>query len=273
MSLGKRISALRAEKRLSQGDLAEMLEVSRQSVSKWETDSSIPDLDKLIKLSEVFCVSLDELVKGEKKPEPAAEMPPPQTQQVVVIQKGKTPKNVAAAWMFFGLAALVFLAIALLGSLGGLIYAIPFVILGCICLIVKKYTGVAVAWTLYLMVDAFFLVATGIRWGSIRYTFQWTEHMNYLRLAFAWVLFFMMIALLIYTLWTFRKVPFEFNKKNALILLVGWMAFFLLRISIPPGYYVNGWIYYLANVREWIRFGLLTWLLSRSIAFVRRRKA
>ena len=64
MSLGTNISRLRAEKRLSQGDLAEVLEVSRQSVSKWETDSSVPDLDKLIKLSQLFGVTLDELVTG-----------------------------------------------------------------------------------------------------------------------------------------------------------------------------------------------------------------
>ena len=64
MSLGTNISRLRAEKHLSQGDLAEALGVSRQSVSKWETDSSVPDLDKLVKLSRVFGVSLDELVMG-----------------------------------------------------------------------------------------------------------------------------------------------------------------------------------------------------------------
>ena len=58
MSLGTNISRLQAEKRLSQGDLAEVLEVSRQSVSKWETDSSVPDLDKLIKLSQLFGVTL-----------------------------------------------------------------------------------------------------------------------------------------------------------------------------------------------------------------------
>jgi len=219
MSLGKRIATLRAEKRLSQGDLAERLEVSRQSVSKWETDSSVPDLDKLIKLSEIFDISLDELVKGEKKQEDIAEAPPVQPQQVVIIQREKTPRNVAAAWMFFGLAALVFLGITIIASsLGGLIYAIPFVILGCICLLVKKYTFVTVAWALYLMLDAFFLFATGIRWGSIRYTFQWTAQMNYLRLAFAWILLFVMIALLLYSIWTFRKVPFEYNQKNAFIL-------------------------------------------------------
>ena len=61
MSLGKNIYDLRTGKNLSQGDLADLLDVSRQSVSKWETDSAIPDLDKLMKMYDVFCVTLDEL--------------------------------------------------------------------------------------------------------------------------------------------------------------------------------------------------------------------
>lgn len=76
MSLGTNISRLRAEKRLSQGDLADILNVSRQSVSKWETDGSVPDLDKLVKLSRVFDVTLDELVTGEAPMAPAAETSP-----------------------------------------------------------------------------------------------------------------------------------------------------------------------------------------------------
>ncbi|MDD4570688.1 MAG: helix-turn-helix transcriptional regulator [Tepidanaerobacteraceae bacterium] len=52
---------LRTEHRLSQGDLAEKMGVSRQSVSKWETGSSVFDLDKLVALSELFDVSLDTL--------------------------------------------------------------------------------------------------------------------------------------------------------------------------------------------------------------------
>ena len=62
MTLGERIYKLRTEKEMSQGDLADALEVSRQSISKWETNSSVPELDKLVKLSEVFGVSLDELI-------------------------------------------------------------------------------------------------------------------------------------------------------------------------------------------------------------------
>ncbi|MEG2686715.1 MAG: helix-turn-helix transcriptional regulator, partial [Christensenellaceae bacterium] len=64
MSLGDRIRSLRGEKNLSQNDLAELLKVSRQSISKWETDGATPDLDKLVSMSEIFGVTLDTLIKG-----------------------------------------------------------------------------------------------------------------------------------------------------------------------------------------------------------------
>ncbi len=67
MSIGTKIFELRTTKNLSQGDLADILDVSRQSVSKWETDASIPDLDKLIKLCDLFDVTLDELTCREEK--------------------------------------------------------------------------------------------------------------------------------------------------------------------------------------------------------------
>jgi len=54
---------------MSQGDLANALEVSRQSVSKWETNTSVPELNKLVRMSEVFNISLDELIRGTKPEE------------------------------------------------------------------------------------------------------------------------------------------------------------------------------------------------------------
>ena len=66
MNLGERIYQLRNERNLSQGDLADRLEVSRQSVSKWENNMAVPDLDKLIKLCDIFEISLDELTGREK---------------------------------------------------------------------------------------------------------------------------------------------------------------------------------------------------------------
>ncbi len=64
MNLHETIYRLRTSQGMSQLELAEALEVSRQSISKWETGAAVPELDKLIKLSEVFGVTLDELVQG-----------------------------------------------------------------------------------------------------------------------------------------------------------------------------------------------------------------
>ena len=60
MSLGENIVALRKKRGLTQEKLAEVIEVSRQSVTKWESGESEPSIDKLIKLSKYFGVSIDE---------------------------------------------------------------------------------------------------------------------------------------------------------------------------------------------------------------------
>ncbi len=73
MTLGQHLTYLRTRQGWSQDVLAEQLGVSRQSVSKWETDSSVPDLDKLLGLSALFGVTLDELVKGPAEDGPRAD--------------------------------------------------------------------------------------------------------------------------------------------------------------------------------------------------------
>lgn len=65
MILADKIMQLRKQKGWSQEELAEKLGISRQSVSKWESGMSIPDLDKILKLSELFGVSTDYLLKEE----------------------------------------------------------------------------------------------------------------------------------------------------------------------------------------------------------------
>lgn len=64
MNLGENIHSYRVSNNMSQTDLANVLDVSRQSVSKWENNSAQPELDKLCKMSNLFDVTLDELVYG-----------------------------------------------------------------------------------------------------------------------------------------------------------------------------------------------------------------
>ncbi|WP_195268997.1 helix-turn-helix transcriptional regulator [Eubacterium sp. 1001713B170207_170306_E7] len=66
MTFQEKLFQLRKEKGLSQEALAERMGVSRQAVSKWESGLSNPDINNLVLLSDVFGVSLDELIKGEE---------------------------------------------------------------------------------------------------------------------------------------------------------------------------------------------------------------
>lgn len=67
MNLNQKISQLRNDNNWSQEELAEKLNVSRQSVSKWESGQAKPDLDKIIALSNIFDVSTDYLLKDDNE--------------------------------------------------------------------------------------------------------------------------------------------------------------------------------------------------------------
>ena len=64
MSIGERITELRKVQNISQGQLAELMEVSRQAVSKWETDQASPDTIRLIKLADVLDTDVEYLATG-----------------------------------------------------------------------------------------------------------------------------------------------------------------------------------------------------------------
>ncbi len=66
MDLGNRIKTEREKLNMSQDELAQKMDISRQAISKWETGNSYPDIEKILKLSQIFNLSLDELVKGDK---------------------------------------------------------------------------------------------------------------------------------------------------------------------------------------------------------------
>lgn len=66
MELGERIQSLRKMQGVSQDELADKIGVSRQAVSKWENQQSIPDIDKVIMLSDYFGVTTDYILKGEE---------------------------------------------------------------------------------------------------------------------------------------------------------------------------------------------------------------
>lgn len=86
MILAEKIAKLRKQQGWSQEELAARLEVSRQSVSKWESMTSMPDLDKILKMSELFGVTTDYLLKDDS-PEETAPVPStePESAQTVPV--------------------------------------------------------------------------------------------------------------------------------------------------------------------------------------------
>ena len=79
MSFGERLYNLRKENNISQEELAELLDVSRQSISKWENDKAYPEMTRLLFISNYFGVTLDYLMRGAECNEKAQESPTSET--------------------------------------------------------------------------------------------------------------------------------------------------------------------------------------------------
>ena len=277
MNLGKTIYEQRIKKNLSQTDLANLLNVSRQSVSKWENNNDVPDLEKIIKLSEIFEISLDTLVKGDS---------PASDNQIkifkeVIIQEPKREGRKTAGTILFCMAFLVFFLILLLtGSIGGILYSLPFVVCGMICFILKKNVGFWCAWAVYLMFDMFMRWATGITIGLVRLTFSYTADMNYARLAFAWFLLLWTAVMIVLTIQRFMHLPMDASLKNKNLILTGWIAwigivtahqlfirtetyFSLLTyaISVPAAYTLT------ITLLDWLRRGTLIILIINTFRY------
>lgn len=148
MTLGERIAYYRGKLGLSQGELAEQLGVSRQAVSKWETDAGLPDLERLIALSRLYRITLDELVKGES-PEETAEAPEEIPVDAVIAKPAAPSGQKTIGYILLGVGLLC-AALALVLNLALLIPAVYFLICAALCLTLRRYAGrVILGGTLY----------------------------------------------------------------------------------------------------------------------------
>lgn len=241
MSLGENIARLRAQSGWSQGELADKLEVSRQSVSKWETDASVPDLDKLVKLSEAFGVSLDELVHGQSgaaaafpAPSPAAPAPVPLPAMPTPAQKqGVSGGQKIAALVLFLFGLMVFFAFLFLG--GGLVslsFAAPFWLCAAICVIFRKHAGLWCGWAVYFCSALYLRLATGISWSLVLLTHLYEPSWNFIRLAVAWAELAVILVLLAVTVLRFRRLPLATGRETLIALASGWLGLFLVRTAV-----------------------------------------
>lgn len=240
MTLGENISRLRTERHMSQGDLAAELDVSRQSVSKWETDGSVPDLDKLLRLSQMFGVTLDQLVRGEEGAEPA------QREKKAEPAKTSAPAGRIAAGavlLTVGLLGFGFLLAFSSGQAGVFqcCWLLSLAACGLILLLVRKHTFLWCAWAVCLPQQYFWTYAGGLSWWMAFITpYWWREGYNRVLILVAWLLLVAIVALMTGTLRIFRTAAIPPKVGYILLLLLLWgLAVVCLRYYPFWGYGVR----------------------------------
>lgn len=198
MKLGEKITALRKKKGLSQDALAHALNVSRQSISKWETGASTPELEKLIAICDLFQISLDELVRSNPSAGNTDRLPEQDTAQPVQT----TPE-------YQQIIGYILLTIGILGIILDIILMqkIPMlglilVIYGTICILVKQHAGLIIGWITMLPILFFHRSFTGIRLFSILNPsyYQNVAPGNYILAWIIWALLALLIWRTIYAL-------------------------------------------------------------------------
>lgn len=153
-TIGERIYDIRKKRNLSQGELADKLDVSRQTVSKWENNMCLPEVEKLLQLSEALGVTTDYLLKGVAEKDITSEK---ETVYVYVKEpcdekeekRLRSRRNAGIVLLLVGGVATVALLFA------GLL--IPAVLTGAVCLVGiilafgEKHPILAAAWTVYVV--------------------------------------------------------------------------------------------------------------------------
>lgn len=125
MTTGQRIASRRKLANLSQEDISQELQVSRQAVSKWESDGGLPDIDNLIKLSRIFGVSVGWLLGTEADPsfDPSTGLSDAQlkmVEEILARNRPRSPKGWIAGAVAVCVLALAVFGVFFQGKLNGL---------------------------------------------------------------------------------------------------------------------------------------------------------
>ena len=265
MNLGERIYRLRTEKKLSQNDLAELLNVSRQSISKWENNNTMPDLEKAVKLSEILGVTLDELVKGRDGLEKTEadntlimddDMRTHEKPSVEQKRDGeRIPLRKIAGVILLCMS--LFLGVLMMfgtGSiLGVIILMSPFLLCGIACLKAEKNLGMWCCWAIYFSVDMFLRYGTVSDWTQVFYD---TARTGSSRWFIVWAQFLGLIGMVLWTIIGLRKSSPSRKEELGKVCGLSWGIFVLALILVKMGNQIINQI--------WDKtFGLYDYLLGR----------
>ncbi len=225
-TLGERIYKYRTARGLSQLELSELLDVSRQSISKWETDAAIPELSKLVKMAEVFGVSLDALVLGkddESKEEEIKEEPAPAAPVPIAEIRERSRLKTGFGFCFLGVGILLsFLILLLAGDfLAAFILFVPFGVSAFFCLKQFRHAALWCFESWYCWIAAYFYYATGCHWNAwLPRLIHFSELGIDIQTIISFGFFLLLVFFICMTVFVHRKEKIEFSKKKHIVLAI-----------------------------------------------------
>lgn len=285
MTIGEKIYELRTRHNLSQGDLANELNVSRQSISKWENGNSTPDLEKIVKLAEIFNVSLDELIKNEEKEATVANSP----EQAPIVKKNEREKKIGKGLLIAGVISIfVFLLLGL--GMTGFFIAIPLLACSIIYYKAKSNHFLYCLWAIIPLSDLYIRFAMGISWSVIKQTLEWEYSWNYGRLAIGWGQFAGILFLIIFSVIKLSKKNVEINKnfkRNFIAAVIGfvflWMGEYITSPlvvermmsydSVDIQQAINTVINIVFSIFSWLRIYLFVDFVTKTVQYIKEKKS
>ena len=221
MTLGERIAYYRGKLGLSQGELAEQLGVSRQAVSKWETDAGLPDLERLIALSRLYHITLDELGKEE-----TAEAPEEIPVDAVIAKPAAPNGQKTIGYILLGVGLLC-AVLALFLNWALLIPAGYLLICAVLCLTLRRYAGrIIIGGTLLAILLPAQRWFGGVSLGSVINPIAYQSEYFGIGLLISWALW---AVLILYVVLALRHTRWQKYTPLALgwtvvLGLHGWLA-------------------------------------------------
>lgn len=224
--LGERINKYRTARGLSQLELSELLEVSRQSISKWETDAAVPELSKLVKMAEIFGISLDELVLGKAAEEEETNGEKEESPAPAREEKVYSRIKAGMGLMFLGVGILLsFLLLLLAGDiLSALVIFIPFGLSAFFCLRQFRHAALGCSASFFFVIAWYLFIFTGSGWEAVFSPLFYTDAVNPWYRVISWALFVVLSFFICMTVFVYRGQKFEYSKRKHITLAVLTLA-------------------------------------------------
>ena len=235
MNLGENITKYRKNFNLSQENLAEKLSVSRQSVSKWETNASVPEISKLLEMSKMFGITVDELLNDEV------------TNKTKIIDNITMPELLHNNPKIKGhkILGYILLSSGLLSCILGFIFSILLIVLGLylilnaiICIAFKNNPILTLIWITLFIICFYLNVMSGTSLGMI---FNFVAYQ-----------YFGINLIISYVLWTIILIWTYFAFKKYKWTAIGW------GLILPMCTNWNVFFYFIENLEKISNLNLFT---------------